>query len=151
MAMKGISLVKTEKPLINTFSEEQIRALLTACDRKTFTGLRNYTILLTFLETGIRVSEPCRLKLSEIRFSNSHLHVYEKGRKFRHVPFQRRLSRQLREYINIRGNELSHDFLFVTIDSRPVQRRMISNDVAQQQAKYSIWRTFDGVLIDWMD
>ena len=35
------------------FSEEEVHRLLAAPDRRTFEGLRNYAMVLTFLDTGV--------------------------------------------------------------------------------------------------
>lgn len=69
--------------IIATLNQEQINALLAACDVHTAVGYRDYTILLLLLDTGMRVSELCRLQLQDIQ--KDHLRVLGKGRKEREV------------------------------------------------------------------
>lgn len=46
---------------IHAASIDDIKAVLAACDQSSFTGLRNYTIILVMLDTGIRTAELTRL------------------------------------------------------------------------------------------
>lgn len=60
----AVPLPRTSPPLIRPFSEAQIEALLAGCDRTTPLGTRDAAILLVGLDTGLRVSELCRLALA---------------------------------------------------------------------------------------
>jgi len=51
-----IRIMYIERKLIHTFSADQIKEMLSHYDRTTFLGMRDYTILLILLDTGIRVS-----------------------------------------------------------------------------------------------
>src|SRR5699024_7725611 len=53
---------------IETFNESDIFRLLEQIDPKRFTGIRDYMIKLTFLETGMRLRELCDLKLADVDF-----------------------------------------------------------------------------------
>jgi integrase/recombinase XerD len=48
--------------------------------------VRNYAIVLTFLDTGIRLSELLDLKISDIDFTLGQFRVFGKGAKERLVP-----------------------------------------------------------------
>jgi integrase/recombinase XerD len=48
---------RVPQAIIQTFSDDQLRALLAAPDTRRWVGIRDRAILLTFLETLIRVSE----------------------------------------------------------------------------------------------
>jgi integrase len=50
-------------------SDEQIYALLKACNKKSWEGFRDYVILLTFLDTGIRLSELINLTIRDINLN----------------------------------------------------------------------------------
>lgn len=53
---------KKDEGNINAAAIEDIKAILAACNRRTFTGLRNYTLILLMLDTGIRTAELTRLE-----------------------------------------------------------------------------------------
>ncbi|WP_342480475.1 tyrosine-type recombinase/integrase [Paenibacillus sp. FSL L8-0340] len=125
---KGIGTVKAEKRIIETFSNAQIKALLDAPNRVTFTGYRDYVIMMTLLDTGIRVSELAGLRVTDIEWRDRTLKVYGKGRKERLVPFSRTLEKHMREYTEMRG-VLDTDRIFVNIDNAPFQVRGIQQAV----------------------
>src|SRR5262249_16111409 len=61
-----LSLPSVPTYMIPTFTSEHIKRMLDACDRSTPIGYRDYTIILLLLETGIRVSELCGLRLQDV-------------------------------------------------------------------------------------
>lgn len=67
--------------------EEMDRLLDRTAFPDTFTGRRDHLILLTFYSAGLRVSELCRLNLSDVDHDRSELRVLGKGNKQRVVPF----------------------------------------------------------------
>ncbi|MFS8630403.1 MAG: tyrosine-type recombinase/integrase [Bacillales bacterium] len=125
---EDIRLVKTERRIIQTFTKEQVKRLLAVPDRTTFTGYRNYVLMLLLLDTGIRIGEAERLKLTDIRWRDRSIVVYGKGRKERVVPFQKTLERHLQEYVRIRGH-LPHDYLFVNINNEPMKKRSMQDEI----------------------
>ncbi|TWI56082.1 integrase/recombinase XerD [Halalkalibacter nanhaiisediminis] len=69
--MENIKLLKDRKRVIPTFSKEQLNKLFRQPDLTTFTGVRDYTIMLLMLETGIRVNELAGLSLDDIRWEDN--------------------------------------------------------------------------------
>lgn len=129
--------IKSEQRIIETFTQSQIQKLLSAPDRNTFTGYRDYVIMLTLLDTGVRISELVRIETHHIRWKERTILIYGKGRKERLVPFQTTLERHLREYINIRG-PLDHDFVFVNIDNSPIKIRTVQQNLSRYGAAAGI-------------
>lgn len=125
---KNVKALKTEKTVIETFSKTQLRSLLETPNRATFTGYRNYVIMLTLIDTGMRLSELEGMRVSDINWSDRAIKVRGKGRKERMVPFQLTLDKHLREYIAIRGM-LDHDYVFVNIDNNPIKKRTVQEDI----------------------
>ena len=114
-----LPVLKGEKVIIQTFSEEEIARLLRQPDQKTFTGLRDYTMMLLLLETGIRISELVGIYLADVHLRDGNILVNGKGSKQRLVPIQSKMRQVLQRYIRERGNGLT-DALFVTIDNDPI-------------------------------
>ncbi|MBY0083717.1 tyrosine-type recombinase/integrase [Brevibacillus brevis] len=123
-------LIKAERRIIQTFTREQINKLLAVPDRTTFTGYRNFVLMLTLLETACRISEIEALKVTDIRWRERVMIVYGKGRKERQVPFQKTLEKHLKEYIAIRGL-LDHDYVFVNIDNGPMKKRAMQDEIGK--------------------
>lgn len=116
---------KVQKKIIQTLSEEQIKTLLETPNRKTFTGFRNYCMLLTFLDTGIRLSELVNLKVSHMDFQTNTFLVLGKGNKERRVPFGVSLRKALEKYLMWRGELPGQDFLFVNQYGEKMKNRRI--------------------------
>ncbi len=94
-----LPVLKGEKVIIQTFSEEEITRLLRQPDQKTFTGLRDYTIMLLLLETGIRISELVGIQLADVHLRDGNILVHGKGSKQRLVPIQSKMRQVLQRYI----------------------------------------------------
>jgi len=73
---------KNKTGVVETFTEEQLKALLSATDRTKFTGLRDYTLMLVLLDTGVRLSELVDIKLVDIRMPENEIIItHGKGGK----------------------------------------------------------------------
>ncbi|HEY86531.1 MAG TPA: tyrosine-type recombinase/integrase, partial [Dehalococcoidia bacterium] len=97
--MTSLKLPKTPRKVISTFSQEQIQRILSAIDKKSSHGFRNYTMILLLFDTGIRLSELIGLQMDDIDFLQSFILVKGKGNKERVVPFGSQVRRTLRRYI----------------------------------------------------
>lgn len=64
--VKDIKLLKDRKEIVQTFTNEQLERLLKQPNLRTFTGLRDYVLMLLLLETGIRVNELIGIALGDI-------------------------------------------------------------------------------------
>lgn len=81
-----------------------------------FKEVRDKTIITTFYETGIRLSELKGLNDVDIDSDNHQLKVTGKGNKQRVVPYGEELARTLRDYMACRDREVIRhcDAVFVT-------------------------------------
>lgn len=93
-------LVQPKAPdyLIPTFSIEHIEKMLATCDTSTAEGFRNYVVLLILLDTGMRVSELCGLKVTDIH--DRYVRVFGKGRKEREIGLHPEVAKLLWKYIH---------------------------------------------------
>lgn len=129
--MSGIKLIRQKIQVVETFSRQQVHDLLRQPDQTTFTGLRDYTMLLVLFETGVRVKELANVKIDDINFEDNTLRIRDpKGLKERLVPFQTTVKKYLRKYLQVRGN-LEHDYVFVTLDNTPISVRAFQNNMAK--------------------
>ncbi|MBR2565427.1 MAG: tyrosine-type recombinase/integrase [Paenibacillus sp.] len=123
-----IKPLRYEKKVIETFTKDQLNKLLNSPNKATFTGYRDYVIMLVLTDTGVRIAEVEGMRLTDIDWNNRYVRVRGKGRKERFVPFGSTLHRHLKEYVSIRGM-LDHDFLFVNIDNGPLGKRSMQDYV----------------------
>ena len=74
---------------------EEIDQLIGAIDRSQYEGQRNCAILETLYSCGLRVSELCNLKLSDLYFDEGFIRVEGKGSKQRLVPISERAIKEI--------------------------------------------------------
>lgn len=126
-----LHVVKAEKLMLQTFTKEQVAALLERPDRKTFTGCRDYTMMMVLFETGMRISELCNLKIGDLFFKEQEFRITRgKGGRARRVPFQQTCAKIVRNYLDIRG-DLGTDALFVNINNESISTRALQEKMQE--------------------
>lgn len=125
----SVKLLRTKQEAVPTFNREQLRLILTQPDQNTFTGFRDYTIMLLMVETGVRVRELTDILVDDIRWEDNAIRIHGKNKKDRLVPIQTIMKRQLRKYVALRG-ELDTPNLFVNIDNGPLSKKRIQDMIA---------------------
>jgi integrase/recombinase XerD len=98
--LAGFPLPKVPQYVIKTLTSDHLKKLLAAIDRNTAFGAKHYCILTLFLDTGMRVSEVVKIKLSDVDFKQGLVTVLGKGKKERPVPFSKLTRKELSRYVN---------------------------------------------------
>ncbi len=76
-----------DRKLIDFLTRPEADALLAAPDKASWIGRRDHALLLTTLQTGMRLSEATGLRRGDITFdTGAHIEILGKGRKHRVVP-----------------------------------------------------------------
>jgi integrase/recombinase XerC/integrase/recombinase XerD len=84
--LANIRLPKAPIKIIETLSSEEIDKLINAQNPLTAIGSRNLAILITLLDTGLRLSELCGLLSENAHIEEGFFKVLGKGNKERLVP-----------------------------------------------------------------
>lgn len=109
LAMPG---KKYQRTLIEYLTEEETTAILDAPDRRTWSGRRDYALLLVAIQTGLRVSELSGLCGRDVTLgTGAHLQCLGKGRKMRCTPLTRSVAAVLKAWLKEQDNP-SSDPLF---------------------------------------
>ena len=120
-----VKIPRPPRKVIPAFSDSQFQRLLNAIDTRTAEGYRDYIIILTLLDTALRVSELCNLKLGNLWLDEGMLKVVGKGNKERLIPIGKQVQRLLWRYINRCRPEpamANYDFLFLTREGKPLTK-----------------------------
>lgn len=108
---------------------EEIDALIGAIDLSTNEGQRNRSILETLYSCGLRVSELCSLKLSDLYLEEGFIKILGKGNKQRLVPISSRAIRELELYFIDRNQTTIkpgyEDFVFISKRGKNISRIMV--------------------------
>ena len=97
---KHVSLTKKEKRLPKYMTIDEIDEVFNIPDINTPIGIRNRLILELLYGTGIRVSELCNIKISDIDFNNKTIRILGKGSKERIVLYNNTCNNILNKYIS---------------------------------------------------
>jgi integrase/recombinase XerD len=83
----AIPAKRFDRALISFLTTDEVKALLAAPDRSTPTGRRDHALLLTAIQTGLRVSELTGLRCQDLHLgTTSYLLARGKNRKQRTIP-----------------------------------------------------------------
>lgn len=119
---------KKSKPLPHFIKESEMNRLLDDMEwGDSFDEVRNRAIIVTFYETGIRLSELTGLDDVAVDLRSRLMKVTGKGNKQRVIPFGEELEETLNRYIALRNKEVTRvcDAVFVTDKGK----RMTSSQV----------------------
>lgn len=113
----NISIRQTQKRLPNFLMFSELENLIMSCEEDDL-GIRNRVFIELMYACGLRVSEACNIKLSDLDLESRTLIVTGKGDKTRQLFFYQGLVNPLDKYINeVRPNLLkdkNHDYLFLS-------------------------------------
>lgn len=115
--------------LPDVLSVEEIDSLIGVIDRTSREGQRNRAILETLYSCGLRVSELCYLRLSDLYLKEKFIRVEGKGSKQRLVPISSRAIHELQLYFADRSQGLIkpgyEDFVFISRFGKNISRIMV--------------------------
>ena len=99
-------LPKVPKIVMPTLNHDQIKRLLGAVDRGTPSGSMYYSMIILFLDTGIRLSELVNIKLTGVSLDDKYIKIWGKGQKERFVPIVGITRKFLVDYITNHRSKL---------------------------------------------
>ena len=136
-----IPRIKANNKPVDPVPQEEVEALLHVCDyalrengdakcsSRRSTAKRNKALILTLLDTGMRVSEVCNVTVGDIDFKISRIYVTGKGDKSRYVYFGKICGKALWRYFVERfpdGKTRKTDPFFVSADRiHPMNRNSV--------------------------
>lgn len=130
------------KHLPDVLSVEEIDNLIGAIDRPSREGQRNRAILETLYSCGLRVSELCNLKLSDLYLKEKFIRVEGKGSKQRLVPISSRAIHELELYFADRNQGLIksgyEDFVFISRFGKNISRIMVFHIIKELAAQIGL-------------
>lgn len=111
VASTQLELGKAEARSLKFLEEKQLRQLMSACETKTLTGLRDRAILEMLFSTGLRVAELVSLNRDQIDFRTREFSVVGKGRRSRLVFLDDEAAMVLSRYLKKRQDSFKPLFV----------------------------------------
>lgn len=118
---------KAARHLPKVLSVEQVDSLLGSIDTTTPSGKRDDALFELIYSCGLRISEACTLKMSNLHLEEKLILVHGKGDKERIVPFGERALDKILVYLNevrpdlVRGRNVAE--VFVNYRGEPISRK----------------------------
>ncbi len=142
---EGIKMPKLDKKLPNYLSINEIDKLLDIKLVKN-TDYRNKAMLEVLYATGMRISELCNMKLSQIDFNECIIRIMGKGKKERIAPLNSYAIKYLKDYIELFRNSLlknkNSEYVFInhfgTVISRVGFFKILKNIAKQKNITKNI-------------
>jgi integrase/recombinase XerD len=99
---------KQPRPLVDFLTQPELKSVLAAPNRNTWLGRRDHALLLTAVQTGLRLSEFTNLRQGDISLrSGAHVRCQGKGRKERCTPLAKPTVVVLAAWIHEQGKDAS--------------------------------------------
>jgi site-specific recombinase XerD len=121
--LERLKLPKAPETITTPLTDKEIKKCSSSINKKSPTGIRNYTILITDLDTGLREGEIVGCLLPNVNLVDGYIKVMGKGSKERIVPIGKFVQKKLLFYIeNVRPKPANVEInnLFLTTDGKPM-------------------------------
>jgi len=120
--LSNIKVARPKEPLVQPYSQEEMKRLIAACDREYargdhFLAARNKAIILLFVDSGMRLAELADLKLDQLALDKGRAVVLGKGGWSRTVGFSSGTKKALWKYLALRQQRVkspARDWLWLT-------------------------------------
>ena len=136
-----IKIPKAPKKVIPVFTGEQLSRLFSVIDVTSECGQRDYTIIVTLLDTGIRCSELTGLGLVDVNLESRLIKVWGKGSKERLVLIGVKVQKAMWKYLSRHRPEPAmprYDQIFLTRDGRPLTKDRLEKIIEHYGIKAGI-------------
>ena len=107
--IRAIPAQKTDRHLVRQLTADEYRALLGAPDPTRRDGIRDRAMLTVALTGGLRVSELVGLRVNDVEFNGSYVHILVrgKGRRERVLILWKSVADAIRTWLAVRGEAVT--------------------------------------------
>jgi site-specific recombinase XerD len=134
---------RSPQKLVEILTNEEVGRILACIDCETESGARNSAMVITFLDTGLRLSEVITLKTGDAHIEQGYLKVMGKGAKERVVPIGNMAQKALLRYtFHFRPKPFheDQDYVFLTLEGKPMTVNSVKLIFARLSDKSGISR-----------
>lgn len=109
---------------------KEARGMIDSIRSETFRDLRNKTMISFLYSSGLRVSELCDLKVTDLKLGEKFgVIVSKKNRKIRMVFWDDETAHLLESYLPARTLWATTDYVFISLDVRGVGKKLTTKSV----------------------
>lgn len=129
--MRKIKSLKEDKRVITTFNDAEVSRILQDVKEVTYNNVRDKLILIMLFDTGVRVSELCSIKNSDI--ARKYILIHGKGSKERMIYISKTMRKYMRKYEELKEIRFAHknaedieDYYFLDQCAKKLHRSRIN-------------------------
>lgn len=117
---------RCDRKIVGFLTRKEAAAILSAIDQRSWCGMRDYALLLTTIQTGLRLAEVTGLLPKDVVLgAGAYVRCHGKGRKERCTPLTRSTARVLRAW-GLRQGSTNNEYFFPS-----ARGGRLSNDAVQ--------------------
>lgn len=134
-----------EEKEFECFSPEQVNAILKVPNRKTYTGFRDYVVMLVLYDTGLRIGELTALRVYDLDFASQQIIVrgeVSKTKRLRTIPLAKKTAEELHHLVEFCGLDRD-DYVWLT----QFGERMKGDNFAKMLKRYGEKANVTGVRV----
>lgn len=131
----AIDSPKLSRYLPGVLSVEEVEAIMDSVDTRSWYGLRDRAILELLYGCGLRVSEACSLRISDVYLEDAFVRIIGKGNKQRLVPLGECAAQAFSLYLDARPQASApqyDDIAFLNRNGKPLSRISVFKMVKEQ-------------------
>jgi site-specific recombinase XerD len=120
---KQLKPPKVPKTLINILSDKEIAHIMNSFSKSNHLEMRNQTIFMLLIDTGIRIGEAIGLKLDDLYLNDGYIKVFGKGQRERIVPIGNNVQKAIHKYLfRYRQQPANSNIsnVFLSINNKPI-------------------------------
>jgi site-specific recombinase XerD len=139
----GLKAPKIVNKVISTLSDEEIVSILRTFNSMSNSEVRNQTIFMLLLDTGLRIGELVNLKIDDVNLSDGLLKVMGKGKKERIVPIGSNAQRALQRYLfryRIKPAHSGIENVFLSVHGKPLTENSMKLAFARMADRSGVHR-----------
>ena len=138
-----LRLPKAPIKVVEILTDEEAARILNCIDAGNCSGSRDAAMLVTFLDSGLRLSELIGLTMGDTHLDEGYVKVMGKGAKERIVPIGTLAQKSLQRYIfHFRDESFDRpdDNLFLTLEGKPMSGNSVKLIMARIAKKSGVER-----------
>ena len=137
--VEAIQEPKTPDKYPKILDKDQVKKLVDTARnwRRTWAGYRNFTIIVTFLDTGLRLHELINARINNLDLEQRSIKVNGKGAKDRKVYFGGNNYKCLKHWLDIRKNveNVLDETIFISQNGDKLKKRHLQHAITRIQEK----------------
>lgn len=126
---QNLALMRQDIDTVEPLADEELRRLLKAPDQSYTAQFRDYVIMMTILDGGLRLNEICSLEVDDIDFTRKRIVLpasKNKNRRSRVIPLSTETVRLIRQLVKETEKHFGGSmYVFTTVSGDPVNEKTI--------------------------